>query len=102
MERRIIEAVDKATLALTDVLYPDYKVAISGYGPHDVDVVVVRCGEPEEAYRYISIKLQQGGAVNLVSGSLLKCTYKPETQKRTSRTFWLMILSRALQALGIN
>ena len=102
MERKVIDAVDKATLALCDVLYPDYQVAISGHGPHEVDVVVVKKGEPEEAYRYIGIKFQQGGAVNVASGSLLKCTYQPETQKRTSRTFWLMILARALQALGIN
>ena len=107
IDRKIVNIVDKVTLILTDLLDPDYRLAISGYSEREISFVIVRSGSvdlwnEEKTHTYVDVKLHQDGQITISSGSKFKVTYQPEAMKRTSRTFWTMILARALTALGIN
>ena len=107
IDRKIVNIVDKVTLILTDLLDPDYRLAISGYSERDISFVIVRSGtvdlwNEEKTHTYVDVKLHQDGQITISSGSKFRVTYQPEAMKCSSRTFWTMILARALTALGIN
>lgn len=108
IDRKIVNIVDKVTLILTDLLDPDYRLAISGYSEREISFVIIDGSRSidlwneERTHTYVDIKLSQDGQITISSGSKFKVTYQPETLKRNSRTFWTMILARALTALGIN
>lgn len=107
IDRKIVNIVDKVTLILTDLLDPDYRLAVSGYSETEISFVIVRSvsvdlWNEEKTHTYVDVRLHQDGQITISSGTKFRVTYQPETMKRTSRTFWTMILARALTALGIN
>lgn len=107
IDRKIVNIVDKVTLILTDLLEPDYRLAVSGYSETEISFVIVRSGSvdlwnEDRSHTYVDVRLHQDGQITISSGSKFRVTYQPETMKRNSRTFWAMILARALTALGIN
>lgn len=107
IDRKIVNIVDRVTLILTDLLDPDYRLAISGYSETEITFVIVRSGsvdlwKEDRSHTYVDVRLHQDGQITISSGSKFRVTYQPETMKRNSRTFWTMILARALTALGIN
>lgn len=107
IDRKIVNIVDKVTLILTDLLEPEYRLAISGYSETEITFVIVRSGsvdlwKEDRTHTYVDVRLHQDGQITISSGTKFRVTYQPETMKRTSRTFWTMILARALTALGIN
>lgn len=107
IDRKIVNIVDKVTLILTDLLDPDYRLAVSGYSETEISFVIVRSGNvdlwnEDRTHTYVDVRLYNDGQIKISSGSKFKVTYQPEITKRTSRTFWTMILARALTALGIN